>query len=502
MLISHRLTAFLVTSVFVELVASQQIWDVWQTTRNRTNLFKSNKRSSALTFVDAAASTSANFIVQDLKINQPVVGFGGSLTDSSAQLFHELKVKNAESYWNLLNYLFSPVEDANAAGLSYIRVPLGASDFSARRYTYDDVDGDTCLNDFDMNYTPSYVYSVLNDIQSVNSMMKVHLVPWSPPGWMKSSGTMNGGSLKSEHVELYAWYLFKALQGFKAKGIFPYAVSVQNEVLNNDSTKPTARFSVSTEGEVGRFLKGLMRNNGLHATKLIGYNHNWDNADKHPVQLMQTAGDAFDGVAFHCYAGSASQQDSFRKSFPNKEIYFTECSGIQGSDWWSDIKKFMDQIILGSINHNAQVALMWNLALDGNGNPRLSGSNTACGNAGCRGVVTINSDGSWVANQEFYALAQISKGTIPRDINGPGARRLGVSIDGSLKEKFSVGAYVTYRTKSTDQLRYSLVVLNMNDGNNDPVTATIQFRDKRVSFSFPVGVTTLWWYAKSVTKRP
>ena len=32
----------------------------------------------------------------------------------------------------MLNYLFSPVEDANAAGLSYVRVPLGASDFSEK----------------------------------------------------------------------------------------------------------------------------------------------------------------------------------------------------------------------------------------------------------------------------------------------------------------------------------------------------------------------------------
>ncbi len=32
-----------------------------------------------------------------------------------------------------------------------------------------------------------------------------------------------------------------------------------------------------------------------------GYEHNWDTAGGYPVQLMETAGDAFDGVAFHCY---------------------------------------------------------------------------------------------------------------------------------------------------------------------------------------------------------
>ena len=36
--------------------------------------------------------------------------------------------------------------------------------------------------------------------------------------------------------------------------------------------------------------------------------------------------------------GSVDEQDTFNNAYPTKEIYFTECSGTQGSDWWSDIK--------------------------------------------------------------------------------------------------------------------------------------------------------------------
>jgi hypothetical protein len=57
-------------------------------------------------------------------------------------------------------------------------------------------------------------------------------------------------------------------------------------------------------------------------------------------------------------------------------------------------------------------------------------------------------------------MAHVSKGTIPRDIGGPTARRLTVNVEGSLSWALRVGAYVTYRAKSTDWLRYSLVVLN------------------------------------------
>ena len=56
---------------------------------------------------------------------------------------------------------------------------------------------------------------------------------------------------------------------------------------------------------------------------------------------MQQAPNAFDGVAFHCYAGSVGQQDTFHAAYPQKEIYFTECTGTFGSDWWSDIKVFV-----------------------------------------------------------------------------------------------------------------------------------------------------------------
>jgi len=41
---------------------------------------------------------------------------------------------------------------------------------------------------------------------------------------------------------------------------------------------------------------------------------------------------------------------------------------------------------------------MWNLALDGKGEPKYPGA--GC----CRGIVTINPNGTWSANQEWAPL--------------------------------------------------------------------------------------------------
>jgi len=98
------------------------------------------------------------------------------------QLTALLQGASPSSYQSLLLYLFNPKDAANSAGLSYVRVPLGSTDLSARVYTYDDVPGDTTLAKFSINSTPSYVFSTLKDIQAINNRLKLHFVPWSPVG--------------------------------------------------------------------------------------------------------------------------------------------------------------------------------------------------------------------------------------------------------------------------------------------------------------------------------
>jgi hypothetical protein len=57
------------------------------------------------------------------------------------------------------------------------------------------------------------------------------------------------------------------------------------------------------------------------------------------MNQMQQAGSAFDGVSFHCYQGSVSEQAEFTSQYPNKV-------------WWmpSDYD-FVDVLSLGSVLH-------------------------------------------------------------------------------------------------------------------------------------------------------
>ncbi|EDR11767.1 glycoside hydrolase family 30 protein [Laccaria bicolor S238N-H82] len=261
------------------------------------------------------------------------------------------------------------------------------------------------------------------------------------PGWMKDSGSMNGGSLQSKYVpacknssSTTAFYLLSALQVLRTFSK-PYKVS-QNEPQNNNPTYPTCTMSPAVEALIGAALRTLLNINGLSTVRVIwlrDLQHNWDDAGEYPVALMEGTGNSFAGVAFHCYAGAVSNQDSFHNSFPAKEIYFSECAGTIGSDWWSDIKvpllvslAVVSEHVLSSgtwimfglgvsnitrnpsVPHllrskrwasNVEQGLRWNIAADANGNPKLPGTNS-CGGAGCHPLVTVNGDGSYTLDQE------------------------------------------------------------------------------------------------------
>ncbi|KAG8845893.1 hypothetical protein FRB96_002223 [Tulasnella sp. 330] len=491
-------TPLLLLAALSKPIVGQQIYDIFTTTWDRSSLFTyTNLGSSPIDFTTGVPAGSAVINVEQTTVYQTLDGFGATLTDSSAELMYNMKIAESQNYWNLLGYLFDITDGALSAGFSSLRLPIGATDFSANDYSWDDTSGDTTLSNEALTSTPSYVWTVLTDIVGIQPSIKIYALPWSPPGWMKTSGSMNGGTLlNSSYYTIYANYLLKAVQALKTKGFTLYSLSLQNEPLNSDSTYPSSTLPSATAATIGTTVRTLLNNNGFSAVKLFAYEHNWDNTT-YPEDVLSKAGSAFAGVTWHCYAGTNTAMTTVHNAYPNFETHFTECSGTLGSDWWSDIKWDMNTLVNGGPQNWARTVMTWALALDGSGDPKLP-TTDSCGGAGCRGVVTI-ANNNWSPNQEFYSLAQGSRAILPKDAGGPWGQRLGVTVTGSLASELVVNAYVTKRLSSTDWPRYSIVVLNWNDGgsagwNPQPVSATINFAGVTAAYTFPVGVTTLWWY--------
>ncbi|KAF7322464.1 Glycoside hydrolase [Mycena chlorophos] len=500
-------------AIYTSTTTSMQ--EFWQTTWDRSTLLTSMTGIAPVPFTTYGTPAETDMTVDETQVYQQMDGFGAALSDASAKLFYNLKNQNSTAYNTLLHDFFDITNGVWSAANNVLRVPLGSSDFSETLWSYDNTAGDTSFANFNINNAPSYVWPVLADILAINPKVKIYIVPWSPPAWMKTTNSMNGGSMNPSYIPIYHNYLFKAVQGFKSKGITVYAVAIQNEPMYSDSTYPSCTIAVADEATIGTNLRTILNNNGYSSVKILGFDHNFDQVAGYPTTLMQTAPNAFAGASFHCYGGSSSNLATFQAAFPSKEIHITECSGVYGTDWWNDIKVrsfvmafgdtvnveqgFTSNLFIGGPQYGSRSAMMWNLALNSTGQPKLPGSDS-CGGPPCRGVVQINSDGTYSFNAEFWPIAHAGKAIAPRDAGGPFGQRIGVSLAGTYYWSLKVSAYVTPRLSPTDLTRYTLVVLNWRDyastaWNPTPQITTINWRGVQATYTFPVGLTTLSWYA-------
>ena len=92
---------------------------------------------------------------------------------------------------SMLEALFDPIA---GIGLNLLRQPMGSSDFSTQIYTYEDTQGI-----FDVSVDEEEkIIPALQSALALNQDIKIVGTPWSYPAWMKESGSLNGGSIKSE----------------------------------------------------------------------------------------------------------------------------------------------------------------------------------------------------------------------------------------------------------------------------------------------------------------
>jgi len=384
---------------------------VWLTRGDRVSLLE---QRPTLTFAPGSGTHSTKVTVDPATKYQVIEGFGAAMTDSSAWLlYYRLTAPQRAA---LLQQLFSP---QTGIGLGYLRVPMGASDFALSAYTYDDRPAgqtDPNLAYFSIAHDEAYIIPALLEARALNPDLKLLASPWSPPACMKTTGTLYGGSLRTQWYAAYAQYFVKFLQAYAAAGLTFHTLTVQNEPLNTTTGMPAATMATYQQSAfIGTHLGPALAAAGL-TTQILCYDHNWDEWN-YPVVVMNdpTAGPYIAGSAFHGYAGDVANQSLVHDYFPAKDIYFTEISGGDWSTSFADnLVWFLRNILIGGTRNWAKAAILWNLALDENHGPKISGGCTDC-----RGVVTINSStGAVTYEVEYYALAHAGKFVYP------GARRI------------------------------------------------------------------------------
>ncbi|WP_433617523.1 RICIN domain-containing protein [Dactylosporangium sp. CA-139114] len=361
---------------------------VWLTTPDRANLLS---QKSAIPF--GTAGSGAVITVNPNTTYQSMVGFGASLTDASAYLIYNSPARNT-----VMNNLFSP---SSGIGLNWLRQPLGASDFSRSFYSYDDGSADPSLSRFSVSHDQAYILPLLTQAKSINPQVQVMGVPWSAPGWMKTSGNLVGGSLSTGYEGAFGDYLVKSVQAYQAAGVPIQYLSIQNEPQFSPPGYPGMLMQSDQQVRIINSLAPKLAAAGT-GTKILAWDHNWDNTS-FPQQVLAGAGNNVAGTAWHCYGGTPSGQTTVHNAYPSKDVFFTECSGTESGNTFADSLLWQGRnLAIGATRNWARTVTTWNMALDTNHGPVIG----SCTN--CMGVVTVNG-GTITYNAEYYVLGHLAK---------------------------------------------------------------------------------------------
>lgn len=445
---------------------------VWLTTGDKNKLLTEEPQLS----IQEAGGGSLSEPLITIDVNtkyQLIDGFGAALTGSSAYLINrKMSVAQRDG---VLQQLFDAEE---GIGISYLRLTIGASDFSLSDYTYNDMptgQEDVELVNFSIAKDQEDVVPVLKKIQAVTTELKIMGSPWSAPAWMKTNESLKGGELRPEAYAVYANYFLKYIQAYKAEGIVIHSITPQNEPLYFTANYPCMSMTSVQQLDFIKNHLGPLFEDELIDTEIILYDHNWDNT-QYAISILNDA-DArkfIAGTGFHAYAGNVSAMSVVHNAHPDKGLYFTEISGGEWATNFSDNLLWnMENIFIGTTTNWSKNVLLWNLALDQNFGP----TNNGCSN--CRGVVTINSNtGTVTKNEEYYSIGHFSK------FVRPGAHRVKTQLSSGYPGLMHV-AFV-----NTDGNKV-LVVANKN---SDSQTFTIREGEGKLTYAIPAkSVATIVW---------
>jgi glucosylceramidase len=277
---------------------------------------------------------------------QTMLGLGASLEPATCSNLWRMSAEDRERAVERL------VSATNGIGMNLMRICIGTPDFTGDPwYSYDNVapgETDPDLKRFSIEKDKAYILPVLKLARHTNPDLLFFASPWSPPGWMKSTGTMIGGHLLPQWYAVYAEYFVKFIQAYEAEGIPVYAVTIQNEPgVDRAKEKdpnwfyPSCHWTGEQERDFIRdHLGPAFRKHGLR-TRIWCYDHNY-NARKrgddpgiaYPRTILSDprAAGFVNGVAFHGYAGEPAGMSIFHQEFPEVPLHFTEGSvfGVKG----------------------------------------------------------------------------------------------------------------------------------------------------------------------------
>ncbi len=403
--------------------AANEAVNIWLTTTNDSggrNVTRGLQQQAPISFASGSGSGGVTISVNENTKYQQFVGAGASMTDTAAYLLGSSNALSATTRSQVMTNLFSPT---SGIGLDFLRNPMGASDLARYNYSYDDMPAgqtDPSLSDFSISHDLTDILPLTKQAEQLNPSLKLMMVPWSAPAWMKSDDNFTSHSyLQSQYYAAYAQYFVKTIQAYQAQGVHVDYVSAQNEPGCCDgSTYPTMNWN----GNGLDYFTGTDLLPAFHAagltTKVLALDWNWSNYADYGQQEVDDAAvrndPLFGGVAWHGYdEGSAAEQTTVHNQYPSIGQFDTEHSG---GTWIANQQNEDMNNIIDYTRNWGQSVVKWSLAVDQNMGPHNGGCST------CTGLITIH-NGDSLSGQVDYTVEYYDMGQLTKFVK-PGAYRI------------------------------------------------------------------------------
>ena len=388
---------------------------------------------------------------------QSIVGFGGALTDASAEIFAKLpKDKQQE-------LLTAYYDTHTGIGYTIARTNIQSCDFSSGSYSYVG-DNDTQLKTFSVAHDETYRIPLIKQcIAAAGGKLRLFVSPWSPPAWMKDNNSVTGGGkLKPEYDQSWANFYVKFIRTYEAMGIPVWGLTVQNEPMARQKWESCIYTAEEERDFIKNFLGPTLQKAGMADKKLIAWDHNRDLLYQRASTILEDPGAAkyVWGIGYHWYetwTGGPMQFDNMKlvsRAFPNTNLIFTEgCKerfSFDSLQAWSLGERYGYSMI-NDFNNGAVGWTDWNILLDENGGPNHAGNF-------CFAPVHADTrNGQLIYTNAYYYIGHFSK------FVRPGARRIAISTNRPALQATGFvnkdGSIVVIVMNTTDQsLPYHLCV--------------------------------------------
>jgi glucosylceramidase len=316
----------------------------------------------------------ARVVVDTTRRFQTLEGFGGAFTEAAAVTWQKLGPDNQQA---VLRACFDPLQ---GHGYTLCRVHMNSCDFALGNYAHVETPGDLALDSFSIDRDRQ---ALLPFIQAALRMagrpIKLLVSPWSPPGWMKTTGQMNqGGRLRPDCRAAWAGCFVRFIQAYAAEGVPVWGVSVQNEPMATQRWD-SCLYSAEEERDFVRdHLGPTLERAGLGHVNIVIWDHNRDGLVERAsvVYADALAARYVWGAGFHWYGEDQFDQVQLtHDAWPDKQLLFTEgCQegGPHLGSW--ELGERYARSMINDLNRWTVGWIDWNLLLDDSGGPNHVGN--------------------------------------------------------------------------------------------------------------------------------